>query len=133
MKKQNKQGLTLVELMVVVIIVGNLAAVAVPLMSANKDRAIASEAVAALGSMNSAARVWGVATGGDVTNATPAGLIAAGYLTATDLEGTYFSSATMQAATIVNGKFALVTQTDKQGNTHNIYWDTGENTYISKK
>ena len=54
----SKKGFTLVELMVVVIIVGILAAVAVPLYRANLNRAASSEGVALLGSIRTAQRVY---------------------------------------------------------------------------
>lgn len=51
-KKENrKSGFTLVELMVVAIIVAVLAAVAIPLMTANVNRAIATEADSGLGTV----------------------------------------------------------------------------------
>ena len=51
-------GFTLVELMVVVIIVGILAAVAVPVYRYNIRRAMASEGMAMVGSVRTAQRVW---------------------------------------------------------------------------
>jgi len=53
---RKNDGFTLVELMVVAIIVAVLAAVAIPLMSANKTRAMATEAEAGLGTVRSALR-----------------------------------------------------------------------------
>jgi prepilin-type N-terminal cleavage/methylation domain-containing protein len=64
MKNQNKKGgFTLVEVMVVAVIVAILAAVAIPLMSSNKTRAMATEAEAALGTIRSAFRAMYAETG----------------------------------------------------------------------
>lgn len=60
---RRKSGFTLVEVMVVAVIVAILAAVAIPLMSANKTRAIATEAEAALGTIRSALRAMYAETG----------------------------------------------------------------------
>jgi len=53
-----KKGFTLIELMTVVIIVGVLAAVAVPLYRAQVKKAIASEGAALVGSVRSAQRIY---------------------------------------------------------------------------
>lgn len=53
-----KKGFTLIELMTVVIIVGVLAAVAVPLYRGQVKRAIASEGSALVGSVRTAQRVY---------------------------------------------------------------------------
>jgi len=55
---KNKKGFTLIELMVVVIIVGILAAVAIPLYTAHVDQAKASEGAALVGSVRTAERVY---------------------------------------------------------------------------
>ena len=59
-RKNKKAGFTLVELMVVAIIVAILAAVAIPLMSGNKDRAIATEAQAGCGTIQTQIRLAAV-------------------------------------------------------------------------
>jgi len=58
MKHTGRKGFTLVELMVVVIIVGVLAAVAVPIFRGNVKRAMASEGAALLGSVLTAQKVY---------------------------------------------------------------------------
>ena len=96
MLRRNQGGFTLVELMIVVIIVGILAAVAIPMYQGATERAKASEAVAALGTIRGAMRVYfaehgtyvitGVAIGDQVTNP---GVLD---VTDTDLLGRYFST-----------------------------------------
>jgi type IV pilus assembly protein PilA len=90
----NRDGFTLVELMVVAVIVAILAAVAIPLMSANKTRAMATEAEAGCGTIRTAFRAMYAETSdyskdlnkADVT-ASPTSLPG---ISAGDLDGKYF-------------------------------------------
>jgi len=96
MKLHKKNGFTLVELMVVAVIVAILAAVAIPLMSGNKKRAMATEAEAALGSVRTALRAMYAET--KAYNTDPNGTTISGSVTnipgvtAEDLEGKYFAA-----------------------------------------
>ncbi|MBF0483410.1 MAG: type II secretion system protein [Candidatus Omnitrophica bacterium] len=58
MKRLNQQGFSMIELLVVLLIIGVLAAVAAPMFLANADKAKAAEAVAGVGSIRSAERVY---------------------------------------------------------------------------
>jgi prepilin-type N-terminal cleavage/methylation domain-containing protein len=84
---RDKKAFTMVELMVVVLIVGILAAVAVPLMSGRIDSSKWSEAKAAMGTIASALRSY-AAEKGSFTSAPALSDIG---LTNNDLDGTYFT------------------------------------------
>lgn len=94
MRINSKAGFTLVELMVVAIIVAILAAVAIPLMMGNKDRAMATEAQAGLGTLRTAMQVYKAEHGGYPIIA--AGVQIPGYAGLTvkdgDLDGKYYKS-----------------------------------------
>ena len=95
MKKRERRGFTLVELMVVILIVGVLAAVAVPILRGKIDQAKWSEGAATAGAIRSAARAYyaedstaAVAlVGSALTDATAAQL---GFSSG-DLTGRYFA------------------------------------------
>jgi len=93
---RSRKGFTLVELMVVILIVGILAAVAIPLMQGRINKAKWSEANATAGTIRTAIRAYAAET----SVATAQGLVgntladgatqsALGF-SATDLNGTYF-------------------------------------------
>ena len=84
---RRRKGFTMVELMVVVLIVGILAAVAVPLMSGRIDSSKWSEGKAAMGTIASALRVYAAEKGGFAT----APLLTDIGFKPGDLNGTYFS------------------------------------------
>ena len=95
--KQKKAGFTLVELMVVAIIVAILAAVAIPLMTGNKNRAMATEAQAACSTISTQLRVYKAEHGDYNTGATDPHDLQG--INAGDLEGKYFA----------DGDYAMVT------------------------
>jgi prepilin-type N-terminal cleavage/methylation domain-containing protein len=94
---KSRKGFTLIELMVVILIVGILAAVAVPIMRGRIDAAKWSEANATAGAIRSAARAYAAEKGstfdysGIETTLNVAGTELG--FAATDLDGAYFNQA----------------------------------------
>jgi prepilin-type N-terminal cleavage/methylation domain-containing protein len=88
-QKQKKAGFTLVELMVVAIIVAILAAVAIPLMTGNKDRAMATEGQAGCTTIATQLRMHWAEFGNYDAVAAPTDLAG---IKAGDLTGTYYET-----------------------------------------
>ncbi len=89
-KKRDRSGFTLIELMVVILLFGILAAVAIPLMRGRIDSAKWSEGKAMMGTIATALRAYGAEKGDDGT--WPPSVTQLGFV-AGDLTGTYFVDA----------------------------------------
>ncbi len=91
---KSKKGFTLIELMVVVLIVGILAAVAIPILRGRIDAAKWSEGKAMMGSIATSIRAYQAEKGPTGAIPTVLGIAATGLGFAVgDLTGTYFGDA----------------------------------------
>lgn len=120
---KSRKGFTLIELMVVILIVGILAAVAVPIMRGRIDAAKWSEANAASGSIRTAVRAYiaekGPAfdySGIEVALNLPAAYQALGF-SSTDLNGAFFDQTeyVISGVDAVNGTCIVTVTNVKSG------------------
>ncbi len=122
-QKSRKSGFTLVELMIVAIIVALLAAVAIPTMMRNRQRAMITEAESGLGTMRSALRAMFADTraynvspdGTTIAAGAPANVIPG--IQAGGLVGRYFDDAAYSILSIGADDYTLQADGDDSGAT----------------
>lgn len=112
-----KHGFTLVELMIVVLVVGILAAIAIPLMRGNIEDAKWSEANAAAGAVRRSVKTYYAQTGNIVTGQLDdAVLLSTLSMTLADLTGTYFVPGDYSIDSVNANGIAIITVTASQAN-----------------
>ncbi|RKY13341.1 MAG: hypothetical protein DRP52_03035 [Planctomycetota bacterium] len=110
-------GFTLIELMVVILIVGVLAAAAVPLMRGRIDRSKWTEANAGAGAIRTAMKTYLMETGNIVTGSlTNASVQQALEIQSGDLTGSYFVAADYNIDSVNANGIAVITITGSQSN-----------------
>ena len=116
--RRRKSAFTLVELMIVVVIVGILAMVAIPLYQGNVTAAKMSEGIAGCGTVRTALRVYAAGHGGS-------------YPTLSAVDGTGLTSINI-TATDLNGKYFQATDYEitSAAATYTVKATMGSNTYI---
>lgn len=99
---KTKKGFTLIELMVVILIIGILAAVAIPLMRGRIDSAKWSEGKAIMGTVTSAIRAYAAAKGTLGTYGSDAPSMFELGFTSSDFSGTFFDTNNFSWTTAYN-------------------------------
>jgi prepilin-type N-terminal cleavage/methylation domain-containing protein len=89
---KSRKGFTLIELMVVILIVGILAAVAIPLMRGRIDSAKWSEGKSIMGTIGTAIRAYAAEKGGAGNYGASAPTMTELGFAASDFTGTYFNA-----------------------------------------
>lgn len=105
MRSIDRKGFTLIELILVMVIIGVLAAISVPMMSKFSIRAKKSEALAALGTIRTAERCYYVENGfyaENVTDWSSAGPLSK-YIEPGSLDGKYFTNKAYSTSTYSTG------------------------------
>ena len=116
-RKSKCAGFTLIELMVVILIVGVLAAAAVPLMRGKIDRSKWTEANAGAGAIRSAVKLYFVETGNAVTGKfSNESVQRALNMQDADLAGAYFVASDYEIDSVSTDGVAVVTVTASQDN-----------------
>ena len=121
MTRNKKSGFTLVELMVVAVIVAILAAVAIPLMTGNRERAMVTEAEAALGTMRTALRAMFAQSGAYNVNLEGVTITAGSAATAIpginagDLDGRFFDDDSYTISALAATTYTLTADGDDSG------------------
>lgn len=127
-----KLGFTLIELMIVVIIVGILAAVGISMMTANTLKAKATEAQNIVRAINAASKLYAVEYDKKAENVDT--LIDSGYMTGDHLSGTYFSKEDFNETSVIietNGVASFHLEKDIDGDSEPEIIDfDGENWLI---
>ncbi len=117
-----KRGFTLIELMVVILIVGILAAASIPLLRGHTDSAKWSEANATAGTIRHAVRVYFAEASDNVTiigDLSDSGIRNKLGFTTEDLAGTYFTASDYEVSAVNGEGVATIVVTGSQMNAPN--------------